>query len=134
MSAADLDLLSLTGRGAGELLAGGEVSPAELADAYHERIAKDPDETNAFLHVDRAATHASIAHAETLGSELPLRGVPLAIKDLLSTKDMPTTCASKILEGFHPVYDATCVSSAREAGLVNLGKVNMDEFAMGSSN
>jgi aspartyl-tRNA(Asn)/glutamyl-tRNA(Gln) amidotransferase subunit A len=134
MTAHDLDLLSLTGRGAGELLAGGEVSPAELADAYLDRIANDPDETNAFLHVDRAATHASIAHAETLGADKPLRGVPLAVKDLLSTKDMPTTCASKILEGFRPVYDATAVALAREAGLVNLGKVNMDEFAMGSSN
>jgi aspartyl-tRNA(Asn)/glutamyl-tRNA(Gln) amidotransferase subunit A len=130
----DVDLLSLTGRGAGELLAGGEVSPAELADAYLDRIESDPDQTNAFLHVDRSATHASIAHAETLGAGLPLRGVPLAIKDLLSTRDMPTTCGSRILEGFRPVYDATAVALAREAGLVNLGKVNMDEFAMGSSN
>ncbi len=130
----DLDLLTLTGRSAAKLLTSGDVSPAELADAYHDRIANDPDSTNAFLHVDRAATHASVAHAETLAGDLPLRGVPLAIKDLLSTKDMPTTCASKILEGFHPVYDATCVTSAREAGLVNLGKLNMDEFAMGSSN
>jgi aspartyl-tRNA(Asn)/glutamyl-tRNA(Gln) amidotransferase subunit A len=128
------DLLSLTGRAAGELLAGGEVSPAELADAYLDRIEHDADATNAFLHVDRSATHASIAHAETRGADAPLRGVPLAIKDLLSTKDMPTTCASRILEGFRPVYDATAVHLAREAGLVNLGKVNMDEFAMGSSN
>jgi aspartyl-tRNA(Asn)/glutamyl-tRNA(Gln) amidotransferase subunit A len=131
----DLDLLSLTGRGAAELITGGDVSPAELADAYIDRIEADPDETNAFLHVDRATTHASIAHAETLGAgERPLQGVPLAIKDLLSTHDMPTTCASKILEGFRPVYDATSVALAREAGLVNLGKANMDEFAMGSSN
>jgi aspartyl-tRNA(Asn)/glutamyl-tRNA(Gln) amidotransferase subunit A len=135
MSRDDLDLLSLTGRGAAQLLAAGDVSPAELADAYIDRIEGDPDETNAFVHVDRAATHASIAHAETLGGgELPLRGVPLAIKDLLSTRDMPTTCGSNILKGFHPVYDATCVADARAAGLVNLGKVNMDEFAMGSSN
>ena len=110
--AAGIDLLSLTGRGAAELLASDQVSPAELADAYLDRIENDPDETNAFLHVDRSATHASIAHAETLG-ERPLRGVPLAIKDLLSTKDMPTTCASKILEGFRPVYDATSVALAR---------------------
>jgi aspartyl-tRNA(Asn)/glutamyl-tRNA(Gln) amidotransferase subunit A len=130
-------LLELTGRGAAELIASGEASPAELADAYLDRIENDPDATNAFVHLDRAATHASVAHAETLpGSveERPLRGVPLAIKDLLSTKDMPTTCASDILRGFRPVYDATSVALAREAGLVNLGKVNMDEFAMGSSN
>jgi aspartyl-tRNA(Asn)/glutamyl-tRNA(Gln) amidotransferase subunit A len=131
----DLDLLTLTAQGAAELLAAKELSSGELADAYLDRIEFDPDETNAFLHIDRAATHASIAHAETLGSSAgPSRGVPLAIKDLLSTKDMPTTCASKILEGFRPVYDATVVENARAAGLVNLGKVNMDEFAMGSSN
>ena len=69
------DLLELTGRDAGKLLAGGEVSPAELADAYLDRIEQDPDETNAFLHVDRSATHASVAHAETLGADTPLRGV-----------------------------------------------------------
>ena len=134
MTVDESTLLSLTGRGAAELLSAGDVSPAELADAYLDRIESDADETNAFVHLDRAATHASIAHAETIGGDLPLRGVPLAIKDLLSTKDMPTTCASNILKGFKPVYDATCVSHAREAGLVNLGKVNMDEFAMGSSN
>ncbi|MCW2927701.1 MAG: glutamyl-tRNA(Gln) amidotransferase, subunit, partial [Thermoleophilia bacterium] len=128
------DLLELTGRGAAELIAGGEVSAGELADAYLDRIEGDTDATNAFLHVDRAATRASVARAETLAGDVPMRGVPLAIKDLLSTKDMPTTCGSKILEGFRPVYDATSVALAREAGLVNLGKVNMDEFAMGSSN
>lgn len=103
MSARDeMDLLGMTGLGAAELLAGGEVSPAELADAYLDRIEHDADETNAFLHVDRAATHASIAHAETLDAavERPLRGVPIALKDLLSTRDMPTTCGSRILEGF----------------------------------
>ncbi|MCZ4495885.1 MAG: glutamyl-tRNA(Gln) amidotransferase, subunit [Thermoleophilia bacterium] len=132
----DLDLLTLTARDAAGLVASGDVSPAELADSYLDRIAADPDETNAFLHTDRAATHASVAHAATLSGDdsLTHRGVPLAIKDLLSTKDMPTTCASKILEGFHPVYDATSVELARAAGLVNLGKVNMDEFATGSSN
>ena len=131
----DLDLLSLTAHGAAQLLADGQVSSAELADAYLDRIEADPDGTNAFLHVDRSATHASVAHAETIEDDaFAVRGVPLAIKDLLSTADMPTTCASKILEGFRPVYDATVVANARAAGLVNLGKVNMDEFAMGSSN
>ncbi|MCW2949224.1 MAG: glutamyl-tRNA(Gln) amidotransferase, subunit [Thermoleophilia bacterium] len=130
-----LDLLTLTAAGAADLLTSGELSSAELADAYLDRIEADTDATNAFLHVDRAATRASVAHAETLGDAAgSARGVPLAIKDLLSTADMPTTCASKILEGFRPVYDATVVANARAAGLVNLGKVNMDEFAMGSSN
>ena len=131
---ADGELLALTGRGAAAMLAAGDVSPVELADAYLDRIEGDADETNAFLHVDRAATRASAELAGALDTTVPTRGVPLAVKDLLSTKDMPTTCASKILEGFRPVYDATAVALAREAGLVNLGKANMDEFAMGSSN
>ena len=131
---ASTELLELTGRRAAQLLREGDVSPAELADAYLDRIEGDADETNAFLHVDRAATRASVAHAESLPDDSGLRGVPLAIKDLLSTHDMPTTCGSRILEGFRPVYDATVVERARAAGLVNLGKVNMDEFAMGSSN
>ncbi|MCW2923133.1 MAG: gatA [Thermoleophilia bacterium] len=131
---ADGELLALTGRGAAAMIAACDVSPAELADAYLDRIEHDPDETNAFLHVDREATRASAELAGTLDASVPTRGVPLAVKDLLSTKDMPTTCGSRILEGFRPVYDATAVALAREAGLVNLGKANMDEFAMGSSN
>jgi aspartyl-tRNA(Asn)/glutamyl-tRNA(Gln) amidotransferase subunit A len=63
----------------------------------------------------------------------PLWGVPLVIKDVLATKDVPTTCASKILEGFKPVYDATSVAKLKEAGAILLGKANMDEFAMGST-
>src|SRR5262249_7731814 len=63
----------------------------------------------------------------------PLAGVPVAVKDVIATKGMPTTCASRILEGWRPPYDATIVERMRAAGLVMLGKTNMDEFAMGSS-
>jgi aspartyl-tRNA(Asn)/glutamyl-tRNA(Gln) amidotransferase subunit A len=127
-----LDLLRLTAHGAAELLASGEVSAAELADAYLDRIENDADDTGAYLHWDREATRAAADASADAGGHFA--GVPIALKDLLSTVDMPTTCASKILEGFRPVYDGTVVSNVRGAGLVPLGKTNMDEFAMGSSN
>jgi aspartyl-tRNA(Asn)/glutamyl-tRNA(Gln) amidotransferase subunit A len=129
------ELVSLTARDAAARIAGGEVSARELADAYLDRIEADPDQTGAWLHIDRDATHAAADAAMQLpDSKTRFRGVPIGLKDLLSTRDMPTTCASRILEGFRPVYDATVVEQCRAAGLVNLGKLNMDEFAMGSSN
>ncbi len=133
------ELVSLTARDAAARIADGEISAHELADAYLDRIESDPDATGAWLHTDRDTTHASVdaamaADAGELSDGGRFRGVPIGLKDLLSTKDMPTTCASRILEGFQPVYDGTVVSLCRGAGLVNLGKLNMDEFAMGSSN
>ena len=129
------ELVSLTARDAAELIDRGDVSAHELADAYLDRIEADPDTTGAWLHIDREATHvAADAAMQASAAGAGFRGVPIGLKDLLSTRDMPTTCASKILEGFRPVYDATSVQHCRDAGLVNLGKLNMDEFAMGSSN
>jgi aspartyl-tRNA(Asn)/glutamyl-tRNA(Gln) amidotransferase subunit A len=126
------DPLTLTARGAAQLVADGELTAAELATVYLDRIENDPDETNAYLHVDRDTTLREAARSETVSG--PFAGVPIGLKDLLSTSDMPTTCASKILEGFAPVYDATAVQLLRDSGAVALGKLNMDEFAMGSSN
>jgi aspartyl-tRNA(Asn)/glutamyl-tRNA(Gln) amidotransferase subunit A len=119
------------------LIASGEVSAVEVAQAHLDRIAAVDGDLHAFLHVDRElvleqarAVDARRAAGEPLG---PLAGVPIAHKDVFTTKDMPTTCSSKILEGWRPPYDATVTARLREAGLVILGKTNMDEFAMGSS-
>src|SRR5690606_35406114 len=101
-----------------------------------DRIAAVDDDLHAFLHVNQRALEVAgdidrrRAAGETLG---PVAGVPLAIKDVLVTTDMPSTSGSKILEGYLSPYDATVVARSRAAGLVPLGKTNMDEFAMGSS-
>ncbi len=131
-------LIELTAAQASQAIASGECSAVELADAYLDRIERDQSDevsgTNSFVHVDRDASHASAEAAQTKVGSSAWAGVPVALKDLLSTVDMPTTCGSRILEGFRPVYDATSVSRTREGGSVNIGTVNMAEFAMGSSN
>jgi aspartyl-tRNA(Asn)/glutamyl-tRNA(Gln) amidotransferase subunit A len=119
------------------LIASGETSAAEVAQAHLDRINAVDGSVKAFLHVDEEtvlaqarAVDARRAAGEPLG---PLAGVPIAHKDVFTTQDMPTTCSSAILEGWRPPYDATVTARLREAGLVILGKTNMDEFAMGSS-
>ena len=99
---------------------------------------RDRRQYHAFLHVaeeqalaEAARVDAAVAAGEPLPS--PLAGVPLALKDVFTTTDMPTTCGSKILEGWTSPYDATVTSRLRAAGIPILGKTNMDEFAMGSS-
>ncbi|GAA4571314.1 Asp-tRNA(Asn)/Glu-tRNA(Gln) amidotransferase subunit GatA [Planotetraspora kaengkrachanensis] len=121
----------------GRLVASRETSAVEVAQAHLDRIAEVDSKVSAFLHVDaeRALAQARavderIARGEKLG---PLAGVPIAHKDVFTTEDMPTTAGSKILEGWRPPYDATVTRRLREAGLVILGKTNLDEFAMGSS-
>ena len=119
------------------LISSGESSAREVAQAHLDRIGAVDGAVHAFLHVDTDGALAAadaVDAARAAGTPLgPLAGVPLALKDVLAMRGVPTTCGSKILEGWRPPYDATIVSKLRAAGLVILGKTNMDEFAMGSS-
>ncbi|MFO0696046.1 MAG: Asp-tRNA(Asn)/Glu-tRNA(Gln) amidotransferase subunit GatA [Polyangiales bacterium] len=116
----------------------GQVSAVEVAKAFLHRIEALDPKVHAYLHVDAEgalAAAAAVDKARAAGQALgPLAGVPLAVKDNLCTRGVPTTCASRILEGYVPPYDAHVVEKLRAAGAVILGKANMDEFAMGSSN
>ena len=120
-----------------DLLSSGEVSSREVTRAYLDRIAAVDGGLHAFLHVaaEQALAQASaVDAARAAGERLPaLAGVPIAVKDVMTTRDMPTTCGSRILRGWVPPYDATVVSRLRAARMPLLGKTNMDEFAMGSS-
>jgi aspartyl-tRNA(Asn)/glutamyl-tRNA(Gln) amidotransferase subunit A len=119
------------------LVSSGEVSAVEVAQAHLDRIAAVDGDVHAFLHVDTAGALASAAAVDAkvkAGEKLSvLAGVPLGLKDILATNGLPTTCGSRVLDGWIPPYDATVVTKLREAGVVILGKTNMDEFAMGSS-
>lgn len=130
------ELTNMTAAVLAEKLASGEVTSVEATRAHLDRIAAVDGDVHAFLHVNEHALDvaADIDRRRAAGEHLSaVAGVPLAIKDVLVTTDMPSTSGSKILEGYMSPYDATVVARARAAGLVPLGKTNMDEFAMGSS-
>ena len=130
------DLTRLAASELSALLAAREVSSVDVTRAHLDRIAAVDGDVHAYLHVSASAlaTAATVDAARGDGAPLgPLAGVPVAIKDVLCTHDMPSTAGSRILEGWVPPYDATPVARMRAAGLVPLGKTNMDEFAMGSS-
>ncbi|MGB9012653.1 MAG: Asp-tRNA(Asn)/Glu-tRNA(Gln) amidotransferase subunit GatA, partial [Aeromicrobium sp.] len=113
------------------------VSSVELTQLHLDSIAAVDGELNAFLHVDAEGALAAAADVDSrraAGESLAhLAGVPIAVKDIVATRGVPTTCGSKILEGWIPPYDATVAARIKAAGLPMLGKTNMDEFAMGSS-
>ena len=115
----------------------GEITSVELTQAHLDRISEVDAQVHAFLHVDTegALTQAkAVDDARARGEKVgPLAGVPLALKDVIVQNGIPTTAGSKILEGWRPPYDATVVTKMKNAGIVILGKTNMDEFAMGSS-
>ena len=120
-----------------DALAKGETTSVELTQAHLDRIAAVDGQVKAFLHVD---TEGALAQAKDVDSRRksgeklsPIAGVPLALKDVLAQKGVPTTAGSKILQGWCPPYDSTVVSKLKSAGVVIMGKTNMDEFAMGSS-
>ncbi len=117
-------------------LQSGRITSVELTEAYLERIHQTEPTIHAFLHVDEAyaLTQARLAdERRAAGEDTPMLGIPLAIKDIITVQGMPTTAASRILEGFYPPYEATVVRKLREQGAVFLGKANTDEFAMGWS-
>ncbi|MBA3962502.1 MAG: Asp-tRNA(Asn)/Glu-tRNA(Gln) amidotransferase subunit GatA [Chthoniobacterales bacterium] len=107
-----------------------EVSPREVIRALHGRIEEIDPQIGAYLSRD---LEAALAAADTADVELPLGGIPLAIKDAISVRDQPLTCGSKILGNYRALYDATVVVRLKAAGAIPFGKTNLDEFAMGSS-
>ena len=130
------DLTRLTITEALERLRAREISSLELTEAHLRRIEALDARLRAYLCVtaDLALAGAKAAdQARGSGDERPLLGIPVALKDVLSTKGVETTCGSKILKGYRPIFDATSVARLQEAGAVLLGKLNMDEFAMGST-
>ncbi len=131
------DLVRATAADTAAAVASGAVSAVEVTEAHLRRIGAVDPAVHAFLHVDTEGALAAAravderrAAGEPLG---PLAGVPLGLKDVLTMEGVPTTCGSRILEGWRPAYDATVTLRLKQAGVVILGKTNMDEFAMGSS-
>jgi aspartyl-tRNA(Asn)/glutamyl-tRNA(Gln) amidotransferase subunit A len=127
-----VDPLRATAEELAARLSARELSCVEVATSYLERIEALDPELHVYLHVDAERTLADAARLDAAGPT-GLQGVPIAYKDLLCTRGVPTTAGSRILEGYRPPYSATVVRRGEEAGLVSLGKLNMDEFAMGSS-
>ena len=131
-----MPLHELTIQKAHAKLTSGEISSQELTQAALDRINAVESKVDAFITVDDKAAMQQAADCDesiASGAVTPLTGIPLGIKDLICTKGIRTTCGSKILENFIPPYDATVIKKLKAAGAIVIGKLNMDEFAMGSS-
>ncbi|MBE0428518.1 MAG: Asp-tRNA(Asn)/Glu-tRNA(Gln) amidotransferase subunit GatA [Thermoleophilia bacterium] len=127
-----MSLIKLTAIEALELMKRGEISADELTRAYLEQMDRREGDLHAYLEISRERALDDAARPGADGGP-PLAGLPTGIKDVFCTRGIVTTCASKMLEHYDPVYTATCVQQLIDAGIVILGKTNMDEFAMGSS-
>lgn len=119
-----------------ELLHSKEITIADLTKEAYDRIDVLDGEVGAFLALNKEQALKEAEEMDKVPFEKrgPLFGMPIGVKDNIVTEGLETTCASKILEGFNPIYNATVVNKLKEAGMVNVGKINMDEFAMGSAN
>jgi aspartyl-tRNA(Asn)/glutamyl-tRNA(Gln) amidotransferase subunit A len=126
------DVERVTAEEIARLLDARELSCEDVAAAYLSRMAAHNGELNVFLHIDEERTLAQARALDGAGRS-GMSGVPIAYKDLLCIRDVPTTAGSRVLEGYRPPYTATVVRRCQAEGLVELGKTNMDEFAMGSS-
>lgn len=130
-----MTLLERSSKELQEGLHNGDFTIVDLVNESYKRIEEVDGDVQAFLALnkEKALEEAKEKDQVPKNERGPLFGLPIGIKDNIVTEGLETTCSSKILEGFIPIYDATVVKKLREAGMITIGKLNMDEFAMGSS-